>query len=279
MRNKNESNRAIWTVVCVLCIELYGLFACADLALSAQDVSALALSQTMTEEHRSIVVEVDTTIPSDARTLEQMGWDVVSENAISPIQMLVSSGQLELLKQSGWNPRIVLDDLDRHFREKVNADGNLDGYHTYAEMLAEMQETAALYPDIAKLVDIGDSWEKVHNEGGHDIWAMKIATQPDIEDTTKPDILIMGNHHARELISTEIPLAIINALKPSTEQIRRSKTSLKPMKYGCPDTETRMSMTLEQGNNWRKNRNRTAPAAIAKQGVDINRNYGYSLGL
>lgn len=264
----------------ILILSLLGMFLYTDAAFSEQDVARLALSSAMRSEHRSIVVEVDAKDPSDAGKLEQMGWDVVSENAVSPIQMLVSGGQLELLKQNGWSPRVVMEDLDRHFNEKVNADGNLGEYHTYAEMLAAMREAADLYPDIVKLLDIGDSWEKAHNKGGHDIWAVKISARPDTEDPAKPDVLIMGCHHARELITTEIPLALIDSLTsryatdPTIKDIiDNNEVWIVPMVN--PDGH----VFVEQGNtNWRKNLNRNGSKLRKRHGVDLNRNYGYKWG-
>ena len=37
-------------------------------------------------------------------------------------------------------------------------------YHTYQEMVAELQSLADTYPDLARLVNQGESWEKTQGQ-------------------------------------------------------------------------------------------------------------------
>ncbi|PIQ25160.1 carboxypeptidase [bacterium (Candidatus Blackallbacteria) CG17_big_fil_post_rev_8_21_14_2_50_48_46] len=145
-------------------------------------------------------------------------------------------------------------------------------YHTYDEMLAELKQVAQQYPQISSLHDIGDTWQKVHGEGNRDLWALHI-TGPG-EGSQKPGIVFFGNHHARELVTVEIPLHLIHLLLENygkdpqiTELVNTRDIWIVPMVN--PDGH----LQAEKGDNWRKNMN--ANDGNRYRGVDLNRNYGH----
>lgn len=145
-------------------------------------------------------------------------------------------------------------------------------YHTYDEMLAELQAVAAKHPQIASLHDVGDTWEKTQGQANRDLWAIHISGKGNAAQ--KPGILYMGNHHARELATVEIPLLLIKHLTDNygkdpqiTQLIDTRDIWIIPMVN--PDGHIK----AEQGQNWRKN-NRVNEGSRYR-GVDLNRNYGY----
>lgn len=148
-------------------------------------------------------------------------------------------------------------------------------YHTYDEMLAELRQVAAKFPQLASLHDIGDTWQKVNGEGNRDIWAMHISGSGNASQ--KPGIVFFGNHHARELVTVEIPLLLIKHLLEGygkdpriTELLNSRDIWIIPMVN--PDGH----LEAEKGANWRKNMNRNDGNRY--RGVDLNRNYGYKWG-
>ena len=48
-------------------------------------------------------------------------------------------------------------------------------YHSYSEIKDELQQLEWAYPQIAKVYDMGDSWEKTQGMADRDIWAIKIS--------------------------------------------------------------------------------------------------------
>ncbi len=229
---------------------------------------------------RKMLVKIEIKTAADIIKLKQMGIDIVTEGANPPIHAIVTDKQREEIKEYGWTLHIVIEDLDWYFKEKIDVDGDLGNYHTYAEMVDEMQRVAATYPDITRLVDIGDSWEKTQGIANRDIWAIKISDNPDSEEDTEPEVLIVGCHHARELITVEIPLAIIKTL---TE---RYATDLR-IKYLVDNREIWVVPMLNPDGHvyvedvnswWRKNRNTNDYSDPYYQGVDLNRNYSFQWG-
>lgn len=95
----------------------------------------------------------------------------------------------------------------------------IEGYRTYDEVLDEMNTYVDLYEDLVRLYNIGDSWGKIYYDEGnvnyepyqHEIWALKLTSDPD-DDLDKPAVYYMGAHHAREPLSTEVTMTVLEHL-------------------------------------------------------------------
>jgi len=146
------------------------------------------------------------------------------------------------------------------------------GYSTYQSMTTKLKQVATQYSNLATLTDIGDSWEKTQGKADRDIWAMHITGK---SSGTKPAVLFMGNHHAREVVTVELPMLLINHLlenygkdKEVTDLVDNRDIWIIPMVN--PDGHIK----VEQGRDWRKN----TDTSSGGNGVDLNRNYGYKWG-
>ncbi len=80
-----------------------------------------------------------------------------------------------------------------------------EGYHTYPEMVAELERTAARYPAITRLASIGRSYE------GRPIWALKISDNARV-DEAEPEVLFESMAHSREPLALEMNLYLIRLL-------------------------------------------------------------------
>jgi len=78
-------------------------------------------------------------------------------------------------------------------------------YHTYAEMVAEIQQAQTDHPDIVKLMSIGKSYQ------GRALWVAKVSDNV-ATDEAEPEVMFDGLHHAREHLSLEQTLAILRWL-------------------------------------------------------------------
>ena len=78
-------------------------------------------------------------------------------------------------------------------------------YHTYAEMVAEMQATRDAHPDIVALSSIGKSYK------GRDLWVAKVSDNV-ATDESEPEVMLDSLHHAREHLSLEQNLAVLRWL-------------------------------------------------------------------
>jgi carboxypeptidase T len=153
-------------------------------------------------------------------------------------------------------------------------------FHNYQELTKVMQNLAAEYPKIFKLSSIGKSLE------GRDIWCMQVNSSNEAKHadaveyfSAKPGIVFMGNHHAREHVSAEIPLMLLEFLaknygvdKEITRLVDTRDVYIIPMVN--PDG---VEYDIATGR-YRMHRKNTRKNQGGSIGVDLNRNYGFKWG-
>ncbi len=149
-----------------------------------------------------------------------------------------------------------------------------EGYHTYSEMATHLADVAAARPGIVRRFSIGKSYQ------GRDIWAVKVSDNVGT-DENEPEVLFDGNTHAREHITGEMAIYLLDMLVRGyvngDARVRRVVNTreifIVPMVN--PDG---VQYDISGGvfHYWRKNRQPNA--ATTAVGTDINRNYGYHWG-
>lgn len=143
-------------------------------------------------------------------------------------------------------------------------------YHDFAEMKSVMADLAAAAPDAISLSVVGTTHQ------GRDISVLRINTSP--ESSAKPGLLFIGNHHAREHLSTEVPLLMARWMAehkddPGFAPLLASRdVYFMPMLNGDgSEYDIDSGRYRWQRKNMRRNGNGTT-------GVDLNRNYGHGWG-
>lgn len=155
-------------------------------------------------------------------------------------------------------------------------DANLGLYHTYDETEAALGALQAAYPAIVDTIRIGHAYAPTNRN----ITAIKISDNVNV-DENEPEVLIMGNHHARELMSVEIPLMFAQYLCShyGTDPVVTNYVNTREI-YIIPTVNpdglayVQANHTGSSNNWWRKNRRNNG----ANFGVDINRNYSFQWG-
>jgi carboxypeptidase T len=145
-------------------------------------------------------------------------------------------------------------------------------FHNYNEAVQFMTDLQTRFPNLMKLEEIGTSIEgrKIHN--------MRLSTNLETSNQ-KPGIVFMGTHHAREHLSTEMPLLLAKYLLENYATDARIRGFLENREIHIipmvnPDG---VEWDISTGNykSWRKNRRKNADGTF---GVDLNRNYGFKWG-
>ncbi len=140
-------------------------------------------------------------------------------------------------------------------------------YYTYDEVVAQITKWQKEYPDILKVVKIGTSLE------GRDIFAVKITNNVNAAGVGKSAILFNSLHHAREIMTVEVAMDIIDYLANNygqEQQVQRwvNGHEIWVIPMVNPDGNNRV---WTEYNMWRKNTRND-------KGVDLNRNYPYGWG-
>ena len=174
------------------------------------------------------------------------------------IDVAVSENQLNQLKSEGYQLTVK--------NEKNLFLAPDEEYKNPQEIEDFLKEINGRFPEISKLVSIGNSLE------GRNIWAIKISDNPEV-DEVEPVILYNSMHHAREVMTPEIGIDMVEYL------LTRYGSDDKVTKWVDENEIWIVPMLNVDGNNrvwngdfmWRKNTRNG-------YGVDINRNYPFKWG-
>jgi hypothetical protein len=198
-----------------------------------------------------------------AAELAAYDFDVASARAGEYFDLVASAADLAALTREGIRYEVlkVIDPTDALPPE----------YTEYDELVPILQNLATTYPDICKLYDVGDTWEN------RQIWALKISDNVATHEADERDIMVNGNHHAREIMTVEVPLYLAQQLcakYPADPDVKlivdNVETWVIPMVN--PDGHNHVFKVY---NMWRKNRRDNGGGVY---GVDLNRNYDYHWG-
>jgi carboxypeptidase T len=146
-------------------------------------------------------------------------------------------------------------------------------FHNYKEVLEAIDTLKNKNKEIVQTEVIGKSLE------GRDIINIKLSAskKPELD---QPAIVFMGAHHAREHLSTEVPLMLAeylvneynNGNKAVKDLLETRVVHIIPMVN--PDG-AEWDISTGSYKMWRKNRSKNSDGT---SGVDLNRNYGYGWG-
>jgi carboxypeptidase T len=155
-----------------------------------------------------------------------------------------------------------------------------EGYHSYAEMMADIDALIAARPKIVSKRSIGKSYE------GRTIWAIKISDHVAL-DEHEPEILFEALHHAREHLAGEEALHLVHLFvdnyrgrggtafqKRISKIVKTHEIWIVPMVN--PDGAEYDISSGTDFQHWRRNRQPIPDSSTI--GVDLNRNWGYKWG-
>lgn len=157
------------------------------------------------------------------------------------------------------------EDFTFSFKHKLAGLANpwAEAYPTAAQISSKVDELAKAYPDLTEKVTLGSS------EEGRPIDALRIGTG---KPGSKPAVLIVGGHHAREWVPNQSVTMVAEHLlagygtdPEATKKVDSLEIWVVPM--ANPDG---YEFSRNADPDWRKNRSHHHPEAV---GVDLNRNY------
>ncbi|PSL57982.1 zinc carboxypeptidase [Saccharothrix carnea] len=228
-----------------------------------------------------IVFEVTATTPEARTKVARTGVDVLGQHG-DTLTVIAEPRQQWLLRATGLPVRHA-GDADAQLAGLGKADfadpqlGTLDfpsgytGYHNYAEMVAELNQTVRDHPNLVTLRSIGKSYQN------RDLWMIKISDNP-ASDESEPEVLFTCNQHAREHLTVEMCLHIIKRYTDNYASNAAVKGAVDSREIWVipsvnPDG-AEYDIATGSFRAWRKNRQPNSTST----GTDPNRNWGHQWG-
>ena len=144
-----------------------------------------------------------------------------------------------------------------------------EGYHTYAEMVTDLQTLATAHPSTVHLISLGQSYE------GRDLIGVRISDDTN-DNLSEPGVLFVGQHHAREHLTLEVVLSLAHQFAASSKVTIGNLVHTRQI-YIFPSLNPDGAEYDIGGGSyhfWRKNRQ----PYQGIYGTDNNRNYSYKWG-
>jgi carboxypeptidase T len=226
------------------------------------------------------LLEVTANTSAERTQIAQIGVDVLGATKLTTISVVADKSQYRALQATGLPIKYVGD-----FEQQLKSLGKVDftdpqpgqigtqdfpsgytGYHNFAEMTAELQQTVRDHPTLASLRSIGKSFQN------RDIWALKVSDNV-ATDESEPEVIFTCNQHAREHLTVEQCLQIIkrytdNYATPAIKNLVDTREIWFIPMVNPDGVEYDIATGSFRG--WRKNRQ--------GNGTDLNRNWGYKWG-
>jgi carboxypeptidase T len=200
--------------------------------------------------------------------LSEIGVDV---EGLRDQKIFTTASELQIRQIS--NEGFKVQTLDSHFFDDFPSKDQK--FHNYDELQKELRALEKDHPELLKIESIGKTWEN------RDQWAVHFNTSPSelkSKSSSKPGIVFLGQHHAREHLSLEVPLMLAQYLATHSKEPALSKLLNQRDIWIIPQVNPDGSeFDIESGKYqyWRKNKRDNQNGT---NGVDLNRNYGYQWG-
>lgn len=211
----------------------------------------------------------------DLQALVAAGYDVVGGKPGHYAEIIATPDDQERLRVDGYAFRVLQADLASYYAARLGKGPGFGDFHTYSETVQKLDELHAAYPNLTTArTRIGNSHQ------GYQIFMMKVSDNPEV-DEDEPEVLFDALHHAREPMSTEMCLMLIEYLCANYDSDPYVRWLVDEREiYVVPIVNPDGYIYNEQtnptgGGMWRKNRRNNGDGTF---GVDPNRNYPFQWG-
>ncbi len=224
-------------------------------------------------------VKPDILVKSGTLTYDEYDTRSILSNVRDTAYVLVTPLERDLLRERGFTSVTVMEDSDEVTLIRRAFYGpalHLEKpYHTYAEMIGEIEALQKNFPSLVRRFQIGTTTQR-----GQPIYAVKVSRDASRDDG-RPAILLNGCHHSNELLGGEICLAALHELVEQygkDPDITRWMDMFQIFIVPVVNVDGHDVVTSGRDPRWRKNTRDTDSNGVLNwpDGVDINRNYDFN---
>ncbi|MBI2431312.1 MAG: carboxypeptidase regulatory-like domain-containing protein [Candidatus Hydrogenedentes bacterium] len=162
-------------------------------ALALMAYSALIAAEPAPSQWQEI--ELSLSGPADVQAISDLGL-IIDDVAAGHVTAYARPEHLEALHKLGIAYTVVVE---------AGAPKDFSGYHDYVALTAELEQYAAEFASITRLISLGQSVE------GRELWALLITGNPG-EEEDEPEFKYVATMHGDEPVGTENCLRLIDYL-------------------------------------------------------------------
>ena len=243
----------------------------------------------------NFVARISNPLPADYLRFETAGFDICAYRPDVYLDILMNQQNLNYYKEIYPSLEITQTEAQLKANLSIN-DRDIPGYRSYQQLTTELMSLQAQHPNLVSVQSIGTPWAAQYAAQGHaayaaydhQLWAVKLSDNVGVYED-EPCFYFVGEHHAREPISLEMVMGILNHLLDGygtdpelSSLVDNSQIWFVPLLN--PDGH---KIVIDQTDVWwRKNLNDNngnhtidiGTQGSGPDGADLNRNYGYQWG-
>jgi len=208
-----------------------------------------AVARADTEHWQIVSVTADPVIMEQLRSLPVL----VEGGTATRLHLHLRAADRQLLDERNIEYQLVV--ADKSAARPPARLAREPGYHSAEEVTARLHELAAEHSDIARVLDLGTSWQ------GRPITGLLVSDQPGLREPNEPALRVLGTHHGDEWSAMEVALAVPEAILANYPN------------------DPRLRALVDHNELWFVPVvNPDGLAAFSRRnsrGVDLNRNYSY----
>lgn len=252
-------------------------------------LAAICLSATT-----RMVARIDAPSPETVARFLSQGADIASYKPGVYLDLVVTEAEYQsLLAQY---PGLRVTQTEQQIKQNLHSAKDIPGYRNYAQLTAELMQLQAQYPYLVEVSSLGSGWGSIYASQGfsyyqnfdHQLWAVKVSANVSANED-KPAFYFVGEHHAREPLSTEACMGILihsvenYGLDPTvTNILDTSEIWIVPLlnpdghKIVLQETDIWWRKNIRDNNDNHSFNHGSYGSGL--DGVDLNRNYGWHWG-
>ncbi len=238
-------------------------------------VSLLLLAATLTAANPKLMqIRVFLDSKTDYLKVQSLHPDIVFRGK-DYFDVVADQAGYEKINQAGLRYEITIEDVVAFNQSRLDVTKDMGGYKTLDEINAYIDNIVNEHRNtVAPKLNIGTTIE------GRTMWAIKISDNP-TTDEDEPEILFHAAIHAREVITPEVCLALMDTLTnyygidPHITELVNTREIWFVVPVNPDGYYHNQVLEPNGGGMWRKNRRDNGDGTY---GVDLNRNYSYQWG-
>ncbi|WP_062429184.1 M14 family zinc carboxypeptidase [Herbidospora daliensis] len=221
--------------------------------------------------NRQYVVEGVST--QEQRTAVSGTGAAIDEVAADRIVVTASAEEVAAIRALGHTVTAAPNRLAPVVPKPLDFPAADSAYHNFAELNTVVNAALSAHPSIIRKVSIGTSYQ------GRELFALKISDNV-ATDENEPEVLFTHSQHAREHLTVEMAIYLMNLLTDSYGSDSRITNIVDSREIWIvpnmnPDG-SEYDIATGSYRSWRKNRQPNSGSSAV--GTDLNRNWGYNWG-
>lgn len=232
----------------------------------------------------TFVLRVPAPLGDAAQRLLGLGYDVLEQRDGDDLFVVGTAHTADKLSADGFRPAVETAMPPSQSAPRSLGDQTYyGGYRTIAAHIAHLDQISADHPELATVVDYGDSWRKSEGAGGYDLKAVCITRKRPgdcalVPTAPKPRLFVMAQLHAREITTGDMAWRWIDDLVSGAPDLTAllDTTEVWVVPIANPDGVDIVESGGDSPVLQRKNAN--GSCASGQRGVDLNRNAGSHWG-